>query len=95
MDWTTDENLFATAVTATATRRSATDDCNTMVDTYQKHRCANALGPLSDGVVMGTYILLPAASDATPYTVSSGGLTACVLDDAGGGTLNCTDQTDM
>ncbi len=64
-----------------------------MVDTYQKHGCAND-GPLFDGEVMGTYILLPAASDPTPYTVSSGGLTSCILNDAGGGFLSCTDQTD-
>jgi hypothetical protein len=94
LDWTTDENLFATAVSATGSEPAfATGDCDTMVDTYQKHRCANP-GPLSNGVVTGTYILLPAASDATPYTVTSGGLTACVLGDAGGVTLNCTDQTD-
>ena len=58
-----------------ADRRSPPSDCNTMVDTYQKHGCAND-GPLSNGEVMGTYILLPAASDATPYTVTSGGLTS-------------------
>lgn len=64
-----------------------------MVNTYQDHDCANG-GPLSNGLVFGTYILLPAASDPTPYTVSSGGLTSCILNDAGGGFLSCTDQTD-